>query len=219
MKTKWVVYLIIMLVITSFYSGCSFLPYGNTTPVLGSTPPTTAKVEYLYTYDVNANDLEEDVLTYSLLTYPKGMTIDTVTGVINWAPTKEQIGEHEVTVNVEDRWRNDTQNFTIKASEIILTSIDVVPASITLAKTYSNLLTQNFLYVTANYDYGPSKSIALSECNYRSSDVNKAFVGHTGVISGTSKGSAVITVSYTENGVTKSDTIDVIVTPFIVCDD
>ena len=78
---------------------------------------------------------------------------------------------------------------------------------------------QNFLNVTANYDYGPSKSIALSECNYRSSDVNKAFVGHTGVISGTSKGSAVITVSYTENGVTKSDTIDVIITPFIVCDD
>jgi uncharacterized protein YjdB len=147
------------------------------------------------------------------------MTIDTVTGVINWAPTKEQIGEHEVTVNVEDRWRNDTQNFTIKASEIILTSIDVVPASITLMETYSNLLTQNFLTITANYDYGPSKSIALSECNYESSDANKAFVGHTGVISGTSKGSAVITVSYTENGVTKSDTIDVIVTPFIVCDD
>lgn len=48
---------------------------------------------------------------------------------------------------------------------------------------------------------------------------NKAFVGHTGVISGTSKGSAVITVSYTENGITKSDTIDVIVAPFIAGDD
>jgi hypothetical protein len=39
------------------------------------------------------------------------------------------------------------------------------------------------------------------------------------VISGTSKGSAVITVSYTENGITESDTIDVIVTPFIAGDD
>jgi uncharacterized protein YjdB len=89
----------------------------------------------------------------------------------------------------------------------------------TLIETYSNLLTQNFLKVTANYDYGPSKSIALSECNYKSSDTNIAFVGHAGVISGTSKGSAVITVSYTENGITESDTIDVIVTPFIAGDD
>ena len=219
MKTKWVLYLLIVLIPASYYSGCSFLPYGNKAPAIDSTPLTSTKVEQVYTYDVNANDLEDNVLTYSLLTYPKGMTIDTVSGIINWTPTKEQIGEHEVTVNVEDRWRNDIQNFTIDASDILLTSIDVIPSSITLMETYSNLLTQNFLTITANYDYGPSKSIALSECNYRSSDVNKAFVGHTGVISGTSKGSAVITVSYTENGVTKSDTIDVIITPFIVCDD
>ncbi|MBA7536877.1 hypothetical protein ES705_29142 [subsurface metagenome] len=219
MKTKWVLYLLIVLITTSFYSGCSFLPYGNKAPAIDSTPLTSTKVEQAYTYDVNTNDFENDVLTYSLLTYPKGMTIDTVTGVINWPPTKEQIGEHEVTVNVEDKWRNDIQNFTLDTSDILLTSIDVVPSSIILTETYSNLLTQNFLTITANYDYGPSKSIALSECNYKSSDVNKAFVGHTGVISGTSKGSAVITVNYTENGIKKSDTIDVIVTPFIVGDD
>jgi ribosomal protein L21E len=219
MKTKWVPFLLIVLITASFYSGCSFLPYGNKAPAIDSAPLTSIKVEQVYTHDVNANDLEDDVLTYSLLTCPEGMTIDTVSGVINWTPTKEQIGEHEVTVNVEDRWRNDIQNFTIDASDILLTSIDVIPSSITLTETYSNLLTQNFLTITANYDYGSSKSIALSECNYKSSDANKAFVGHTGVISGTSKGSAVITLSYTENGVTKSDTIEVIVTPFIVGDD
>ena len=219
MKTKWMLYLLIVLITASFYGGCSFLPYGNKAPAIDSAPLTSTKVEQVYTHDVNANDLEDDVLTYSLLTYPEGMTIDTVTGVINWTPMKEQIGEYEVTVNVEDRWRNDIQNFTIEASDILLTSIDVIPSSITLTETYSNLLTQNFLTITANYDYGPSKSIALSECNYKSSDANKAFVGHTGVISGTSKGSAVITVSYTENGITKSDIIDVIVTPFIAGDD
>ncbi len=219
MKTKWVLYLLIVLINASFYSGCSFLPYGNRAPAIDSTPLTSTKVEQVYTYDVNTNDFDNDVLIYSLLTYPKGMTIDTVTGVINWTPTKEQIGEHEVVVNVEDRWRNNAQNFTIKASDILLTSIDVVPSSITLTETYSNLLTQNFLTITANYDYKPSKSIALSECHYKSSDANIAFVGHTGVITGVSKGLAVITVSYTENGITKSDTIDVIVTPFVAGDD
>ena len=209
MKTKLLLYLLILLIITSFYTGCSYLPYGNKAPVIASKSLTSIKVEQVYTYDVNANDFENDVLTYSLLTYPEGMTIDTLTGVINWAPTKEQIGEHKVTVNVEDRWRNDTQNFTIEASEILLTSINVVPAYIILPEKYSNLLAQKFLSVTANYDYGPSKSIALSECNYESSDENIASVGHAGMISGTSRGSAIITVSYTENGVTKSGTIDV----------
>jgi len=211
MKTKLLLYLLILLIITSFYAGCSYLPYGNKAPAIVSKSLTSIKVEQVYTYDVNANDFENDVLTYSLIDYPKGMTIDTVTGVINWTPTKEQIGEHEVTVNVEDRWRNDTQNFTIEASEILLISIDVVPAYIILAEKYSNLLAQKFLTVTANYDYGPSKSIALSECNYKSSDANIASVGHAGLISGISKGSAVITISYTENRVTKSGTIDVYV--------
>ena len=219
MKTKLALYLLILLISTSFYAGCSFLPYGNSAPAVVSKPLTSIKVEQVYTYDVNANDFENDVLTYSLLNNPEGMTIDTLTGIINWIPTKEQRGEHEVTVNVEDRWRNDTQNFTIEASEILLTSIEVVPSSIFLAEKYSNLLSQKFLTVTANYDDGNSKSIALSECNYKSSDTNIAFVGHTGVISGTSKGSAVINVSYTENNVTKSDTVDVVVSPFIAGDD
>jgi hypothetical protein len=218
MKTKWVVYLIILLVITSFYSGCSLLPYGNITPVLGSTPPTTAKVEYLYTYDVNANDLEDDILTYSLLTFPEGMTIDSSTGVITWTPTEEQIGGNEVTVKVNDKWRWDTQAFLVTVSEIVLTSIEVIPSTMTLAEEDSNLLNLIFLIVTANYDYGPSKTIALRNCTYESSNTNIASVGHTGVISGIFNGSATITVSYTEGDVTKSDTVDITVIFDPVCD-
>ena len=176
-----------------------------------SQPKTSIKIENVYSYDVNANDFENDALTYSLIDHPEGMTIDTITGVINWEPTKAQIGNHEVTVNVEDRWRNDTQNFTIEASEILLISIDVVPAYIILAEKISNLLAQKFITITANYDYGPSKSIALGECNYESSDENIASVDRIGMISGISKGSAVITVNYSENGITKSDTIDIFV--------
>jgi len=218
MKTKWGVYLIVMLVITSFYSGCSFLPYGNTAPALGSTPPTTAKVEYLYTYDVNANDLEDDFLTYSLLTFPEGMTIDSSTGVITWTPTEEQIGRNEVIVKANDKWRWDAQAFLVTVSEIVLTSIEVIPSTMTLAEEDSNLINLIYIIVTANYDYGPSKTIALRNCTYESSNTNIAAVGHTGVISGIFNGSATITVSYTEGDVTKSDTIDVTVIFDPVCD-
>jgi len=218
MKTKGGVCLIIFLVITSFYSGCSFLPYGNKVPVLGSTPPTTAKVEYLYTYDVKASDLEDDILTYSLLTFPEGMTIDSSTGVITWTPTKEQIGENEVVVKVEDKWRWDTQAFLVTVSEIVLTSIEVIPSTMTLAEEVSNVMNLNLLIVTVNYDYGPSKTVALRNCTYESSNTNIADVGHTGVISGIFNGSATITVSYTEGNVTKSDTIDLTVIFDPICD-
>ena len=218
MKTKWVLYLLIVLITASFSSGCSFLPYGNTTPVLGSTPPTTAKVEYPYTYDVNSNDLEDDVLTYSLLTSLEGMTIDSSTGIITWTPTEEQIGGNEVTVKVNDKWRWDIQAFLVTVSEIVLTSIEVIPSTMTLAEEDSNLLNLIFLIVTANYDYGPSKNIALRNCTYESSNTNIASVGHTGMISGIFNGSATITVSYTEGDVTKSDTVDITVIFDPVCD-
>lgn len=218
MKTKLILYFIITLVIISFYSGCSLLPYGNVAPALSSTPSTTAKVEYLYTYDVNANDLEDDFLTYSLLTFPEGMTIDPSTGVIIWTPTEEQIGENEIIVKVNDKWRWDVQAFLVTVSEIILTSIEVIPSTLTLAEEDSNLINLIYLIVTANYDYGPSKNIALRNCTYESSNKNIAAVGHTGVISGIFNGSATITVSYTESDVTKSDTVDVTVIFDPVCD-
>ena len=218
MKAKWVLYLLIVLIAAFFYTGCSFLPYGNTAPVLDSTPPTTAKVEYLYTYDVNANDLEDDLLTYSLLASPEGMTIDPPTGAITWTPTEEQIGENGITVKVSDKWRWETQAFLVTVSEIVLTSIEVIPSTMTLAEEDSNLLNFIFLIVTANYDYGPSKNIALRNCTYESSNANIADVRNTGVISGIFNGSATITVSYTEGDVTKSDTIDVTVIFDPVCD-
>jgi len=218
MKTKWVLYLLIVLITASFYSGCSLLPYGNTAPVLDSTPPTNAKVEYLYTYEVNANDFEDDFLTYSLLTSPEGMTVDSSTGIITWTPTEEQIGGNEVIITVNDKWRWDTQAFLVTVSEIVLTSIEVIPSTMTLAEEDSNLINLIYLIVTANYDYGPSKNIALRNCTYKSSNTNIAAVGHTGVISGIFNGSAAITVSYTEGDVAKSDTIEVNVIFDPVCD-
>ena len=218
MKNKLFLYLLTLLVITSFYTGCSYLPYGNKAPMIDSMPLTSIKVEQPYSYDANANDFENDVLTYSLIDYPEGMTIDTLTGVVNWTSTKEQVGEHKVVINVEDRWRNDTQNFTIEVSNILLTSIEVLPSAMRLAREDSNMLSFNFLTVTANYDYGPTKSVSLADCVYTSSDSNIATVGHTGVISGVHPGSATITVSYTKNGIKKSDSMEVIVSELPVGD-
>ena len=220
MNTKRTEILLFFLLIASFYSGCSFLPYGNTAPALDSTPVAIAKVEYLYTYDVNANDIEDDILTYSLLTFPQGMTIDSSTGVITWTPAGKQIGENEVTVKVEDKWRWDTQAFLITVSEIALTSIEVIPSTMSLPDhvEYPSLFALNFLIVTANYDYGPSKIIALRKCSYESSNTSIVKMSSEGKIAAISPGSATITISYTEGEITKSDAIDVNVVKPNICD-
>ena len=219
MKNRLALYLLIFIIISFFYSGCSNLPYKNNAPVVVSAPVTSINVEELYVYDVNADDLEGDSLLYSLIEYPSGMTIDDQNGIIKWKPTKEQAGDHSVVISVEDRWRNDTQKFILETNDVLLSAILVEPDSIILMETYSNLLTQNFLKVTALYNDGSSQLIELSQCDFKSSNKNIAFAGHTGIISGTSKGSAIITVSYTENNITQSDNVEVVVTPFIVGDD
>jgi hypothetical protein len=64
--------------------------------------------------------------------------------------------------------------------------------------------------ITANYDDNSSESVALNDCNY-SSDSSCATVDSSGTITGVSEGLAVVTVSYTKNGITKTDTVEVIV--------
>ncbi len=92
----------------------------NDAPSLTSTPVTTATVDALYTYDVDAADPDAgDTLTYSLTIKPAGMTIDAATGLIEWTPASAQAGANDVAVKVIDNGSvpaSQTQSFTITAS-------------------------------------------------------------------------------------------------------
>jgi len=116
--------------IAFLFTGCYLF---NSSPVIESDPVTTAKEGAVYTYDVEATDPNEDTLTYSLTVNPTGMTINSTTGVISWTPTESQIGENEVVVEVSDGSRSTTQSFTITVDETLLTSIVVLPTSMTIS--------------------------------------------------------------------------------------
>ncbi|MCH7556834.1 MAG: tandem-95 repeat protein [Planctomycetes bacterium] len=92
----------------------------NDAPTFTSTPVTTATVDALYTYDVDATDPDAgDTLTYSLTIKPADMAIDTATGLIEWTPTSTQAGANDVAVKVSDSGSvpaSSTQPFTITAS-------------------------------------------------------------------------------------------------------
>ncbi|MFC1800451.1 putative Ig domain-containing protein [Nanoarchaeota archaeon] len=58
----------------------------NINPTIVTSPITTVVYNNAYSYDVNATDADNDTLTYSLVTSPTGMTINSVTGLIGWLP-------------------------------------------------------------------------------------------------------------------------------------
>ena len=188
------------------FTGCFLF---NSSPIIESDPVTTAKEGAEYTYNVEATDPDGDTFEFSLLVHPTGMTINSTTGVISWTPTETQIGANEVEIEVADQYRSTTQSFTITVDENLFASIEVLPATMEISAGSSKTITS----VTAHYDNGTEAAIALSACTYASS--NSKVTVSNGVITVLSTCSAItatITVSYTEDDVTKSDTVTVTVT-------
>lgn len=70
-------------------------------PTIVSTPPTRFEA-LVYTYQVQAKDIDNDPLTFALDTPPAGMTIDPATGLISWPLSGIQPGKYEVKIVVRD---------------------------------------------------------------------------------------------------------------------
>ena len=87
----------------------------NRAPEIVSTAVISAVIDAPYQYNVNANDLDGDTLTYSLTAAPLGMQIDPASGVISWTPT--EAGSVTATVRVVDPDSAlDQQSFSIDVS-------------------------------------------------------------------------------------------------------
>jgi len=209
-KNKKLFLALSVFLIAFLFTGCFLF---NSSPVIESTPVTTTKEGAEYTYDVEATDPNGDTLTYSLTVSPTGMTINSTTGIISWTPTESQIGENEVVVEVSDGSKSATQSFTIVVDETLLTSIVVLPSSMTLEIGESKTITS----ITAHYDNGTEANITpLTTCTYESDKPGTATVSASGTIKGiascTASTAAIITVSYTEDTTTKTNTVSVVVT-------
>ncbi|MBN2317256.1 MAG: tandem-95 repeat protein [Sedimentisphaerales bacterium] len=94
----------------------------NDAPRITSKPSQTARVWALYTYDVEAKDPDpQDTLVYSLIAKPDGMTINSVTGLIEWRPTYTQAGTYDVQIQVADSNNvpvTDTQSFVLTVTSL-----------------------------------------------------------------------------------------------------
>jgi cellulose biosynthesis protein BcsQ len=89
----------------------------NDNPAITSKPERSAIMDAQYEYEVQAQDPDVgDTLAYSLLEGPEGMSMDPVTGVLQWKPSDSQSGSHKVVVKVTDDGSPagaDTQSFEV----------------------------------------------------------------------------------------------------------
>jgi uncharacterized delta-60 repeat protein len=92
---------------------CSYGPNENHTPVISSTPPTSAQQGVLYNYQMTVTDtFSGDSFYYTLLTAPSGMTISP-DGLISWTPTSAQLGNKNVLIRVSDIVGNSVEQSMI----------------------------------------------------------------------------------------------------------
>ena len=78
---------------------------------------TTALEDEPYAYSIQASDVNGDTLTYSLITGPEGMSVDSTTGLVTWLPTQDDLGATTVTVDIDDgKGGVFTHSFTLSVS-------------------------------------------------------------------------------------------------------
>jgi len=73
----------------------------NSPPLIVSSPPTSVE-KSTYIYQVEANDPDNDPITFTLKSGPKGMEMDKNTGLIRWEIRREDKGKHSVEIEVSD---------------------------------------------------------------------------------------------------------------------
>lgn len=91
------------------------LPPGeNAAPVIISEPLLTGSVRRPYDSTVKALDGDGDPITYGLLDAPQGMTIDPVSGRLQWDPASAGAGNYRVVVSATDpSGGQDSQEFQL----------------------------------------------------------------------------------------------------------
>ena len=129
----------------------------NDNPIITSSPVTSGSTNTTYNYQVTATDADNDVLNFSLITAPTGMTINSSTGLITWS-INETVANYSIHINLTDgtAWTNQSYELAIYGAPTVISmqsstsAIKIGTGNIELAVTYSVEMntTQNLPTIT-----------------------------------------------------------------------
>ena len=220
--------LLISLILSSLLlAGCWEYPYPPTPPTT-PTPPILPAYLTEIVVQPDTMDLEEGESQYiisvtayysdsstanipltncSYYNYNPSCATANSSGLITGVSTGSATILVVYTEGIASKSDTITVTVTTAITPAILISIKASPSSMNLSVGESQTISS----VTAYYDDSSSANIALTNCSHTSSNPACATVNNSGTISGVSEGTAAITVSYTENEITKTDTVEITV--------
>ncbi len=119
----------------------------NDAPIITSTEITSAieDIEYSYTFTVTDEDPNPDVLTFSAVEIPTWLSFDASTGILLGTPLNENVGNHNITLRVNDGTVDVDQSFTITVANVndapIITSTEITSATEDIEYSYTFTVT------------------------------------------------------------------------------
>lgn len=185
-RRKYLLLFAIILLSSLFISGCSAIIFGPSGSIEVTTNPSGAKI-FLDGKDTGK------ITPCTLKNISAGNHIIAVT-----------LSDMKLTEIAEVKAYQTTNIHIEFYSQITLDKINVLPYYTTITLSLGNTIIINS--VTSYYSDYSSINIPLANCTYSSNDAC-ATVNSSGTITGISAGAAIITVSYTEGGITKTDTV------------
>ena len=184
-KRKYLL-LFIVIVSTVLISGCSSILFGPSGSIEITTNPSGAKI-FLDSKNTGK------ITPYTLKNISTGNHLIEVTlSDMKYTEMAEVKAYQKTIINIE------------LYSQSTLDKINVLPSTTNITLSLGS--TVPITSVTAYYSDYSNTNIPLANCTYSSNDAC-ATVNSSGTITGTSEGAAIITVSYTEGGITKTDTV------------
>jgi len=187
-RTRKRKYLLLFIIIVSMIliSGCSTIIFGPSGSIKVTTNPSGAKIF------LDGKDSGK-IAPYTLKNISAGKHVIEVT-----------LSDMKYTKIVEVETYKTTSINIEFYSQSTLDKINVLPSTTNITLSLGSIVTISS--VTAYYSDYSSANIPLTNCTYSSNDAC-ATVNSSGTITGISAGAAIITVSYTEGGITKTDTV------------
>ena len=221
----FLIMLISLLLGLLLLTGCWGYPYPPNTP----TPPILSTYLTEIVVQPDTIDLDEGesqsinsvtayysdsstanipLINCSYYTYNPSYATANSSGLITGIST----GSTTIMVIYTEETISKTDNVTINVTTapitpIILSYIEVLPSVMSLSVGES----QTFNSITAYYSDSSSVNVNLTACNYSSSNPDCATVSNGGTVTAVSDGSATITISYTEDGITKTTQAEITV--------
>ncbi|WMS89223.1 putative Ig domain-containing protein [Pleionea litopenaei] len=122
----------------------------NSSPEITSTPSSQATANKVYQYSILATDAEGDAITFSLVSGPQAMTVDSTSGELRWAVSSSDVGLHDVVIAATDEHGfSSNQSFSVNVSSGLVNTAPMITSTPTGVVAPDQQYTYSFIAVDA----------------------------------------------------------------------